>query len=103
MSKLVGDFETVDVESSQRLIDAIENALQRAGAENLEEGVATAQKFFDFVSANLPSFANRVSLGNVLQQLQMSPEQEQMLVAVVENLPTLIGVGTQILSSEIRK
>jgi hypothetical protein len=103
MAKCCGSFDTVDEEPRRRVIDAVEQALKLAGAKGFEDAEATMQQIADFFAHRVKPVFNRERLETLLQQAEMPPEEEQMLIAIAESLPSLIGVALNMLSLEAAK
>jgi hypothetical protein len=96
-------FDIVDDKARQKIIDAIEQALKLAGAQGFDDAEQTIQQIADFFSDRVKPLMNRERLDALLQQVEVPAEKEQMLIAVAESLPSLIGVAINVLSSEAAK
>ena len=93
----------MEEEPRRRIIDAIEQALKLAGAKGFEDAEETMQQIADFFAHRVKPIMNRQRLDALLQQAEPSPESEQMLMTMVENLPSLAVVFLSMVSSEASK
>ena len=98
-----GVLNIVDDQARRKVIDALEQAFKLAGAESLEDAAAIMQQIADFFAHRVKPLLNREQLDALLQQSELSSENEQMLITMVENLPSLVVVGLNMLSSEAAK
>jgi len=96
-------WTAMDEEPRRRIIDAIEQALKLAGAKGFEDAEETMQQIADLLTQRVKPLMNRERLETLLQQVELPPDNEQMFIAMTENLPSLIGVALNMLSSEAEK
>jgi len=83
-------------ETKDRIIAALERAFRVAGAENLEQGMATCSRVFEGLYRITEPLKNREIISAWFDQVpEPSAEDEAMLVASFEMLPTLVRMGVQ--------
>jgi hypothetical protein len=93
----------VEKEKREQIIAAIEHTFKSIGAESLDDAGATIQKLSDFLSLKVKPLMSREHLDALLTQADIKAEDEEMLVALFENLPSVIGMLLNMISSEAAK
>lgn len=85
------------------LIDTIEQSFQKLGAQNLDEAAAVIDKLIDFFSNQVKPLMNRQVLESLLRSTESTPENEQLLMTMLEQLPLIVALFLQNLSTEASK
>ena len=77
-------------EIRDQIITALEAAMRKAGAENLEAGFAMVSRVFAFLLKTLEEIQDREKLSRVLDQMELSEADTAILLGAMENLPAII-------------
>ena len=75
------------------LIDTIEQSFQKLGAQNLDEAAAVIDKLIDFFSKSGETPDESAVLESLLRSTESTPENEQLLMTMLEQLPSIEAVS----------
>jgi len=91
-------------ETKERILAALETSFRVAGAENLEQGMALCSRLFESLYRAFEPLKNRKTISAWFDQVpEPGPEDEAMLVACCEMLPTLLRMNVQAFAEELSK
>lgn len=94
----------MESETKHRLIAAFERSCIRAGAKNLDEGLALFCSFADWARAQAKLARDRETFSASLDQMPEPSRAERVVIfAIVEHLPAIVGFFLRQAAAEARK